>query len=252
MKLSVMTFNLRLDTKDDGGNAWPHRKKAVIETILSHQPAVLGTQEGLHHMIEFMASSLKDYGKIGQGREVGGEGEYNAIFYKKDELQLIDHGQFWLSETSDIPGSVSWDSACPRICTWGKFRLLENPEKEIVVFNTHLDHVSQLAREKGIALIGTHIKYYNQQDIPTVLMGDFNCEPNNDVIEHVRSMGLTETLSVGRTFHDFAGGVEGYPIDYIFKSQEITPIKSMIDHQTVNQRYPSDHYPVISELKIDN
>src|SRR5690625_3238005 len=205
MKLSFMTFNLRMDTEEDGNNAWPHRKSAVIETILSHQPEVLGTQEGLHHMVEFMASSLKDYGKIGQGREGGKEGEYNTIFYKKDELRLIDHGQFWLSDTSDIPGSVSWDSACPRICTWGKFKFVEDLAKEIVVFNTHLDHVSQLAREKGIALICSHIKIYDQQDIPTVLMGDFNCEPNNDVIEHVRKMGLNETHEVGRTFHGFDG-----------------------------------------------
>jgi len=251
MKFSVMTFNLRLDTKDDGDNAWPHRKEAVIETILSHQPAVLGTQEGLHHMIEFMATALKDYGKIGQGREGGKKGEYNAIFYKKDVLHLIDHGQFWLSETSDIRGSVSWDSAYPRICTWGRFQLLADPTKEIVIFNTHLDHVSQLARERGIVSICSHIKLYEKQDIPAILMGDFNCGPDNDVIEHVRMMGLDVTHAVGKTFHDFDGGVEGYPIDYIVKSKAFTTIKSMIDHQTVNQRYPSDHYPVISELEID-
>lgn len=250
MELTAMTFNLRMDTSEDGDNAWLYRKDKVVQMIHAHQPTVIGTQEGLHHMVEYIEGSLTTYGKIGQGREGGQNGEYNALFYNKNQLSLIDHGQFWLSETSDIPNSSSWDSACPRICTWGKFTLVDDRTQTIVVFNTHLDHVSQLARGKGMALIGSKIKTYMSEGIPTILMGDFNIVPDNPVVRYVRNLGLKETQTVGGTFHGFDGRDEGEPIDYIFISESMTVIKSMIDQQTIEGRYPSDHYPVISQLAL--
>lgn len=248
--LTAMTFNLRMDTAADGDDAWPHRKEAVVQTIETHQPVVLGTQEGLHHMIEFLETSLTDYGRIGQGREGGEEGEYSAIFYRKDQLQLIEDGQFWLSETPDIPNSISWDSACPRVCTWGKFQTKDAAQTTVVVYNTHLDHVSQLAREKGMALIGSDMETYRTQETPIILMGDFNCEPDNPVIQALKQLDLSVAPNKGRTFHGFKGGTEGSPIDFIFVSQSITRIQSFIERQTVNNKYPSDHYPVIDKLEI--
>jgi len=247
--VTAMTFNLRMDTEEDGDNAWPYRKNAVIQMIQNHQPTVLGTQEGLHHMVEFLSSSLTDYAQIGEGREGGQNGEYSALFYKKDQLNLIDQGQFWLSETSDIPNSVSWKSACPRICTWGKFTFVDNPNEKIAVLNTHLDHISQLAREKGMDLIGSHIDAFIKQDIPVVLMGDFNCEPNNAAIQSIQELGLQVLpQESGRTFHGFHGGTEGEPIDYICASKEFTQSTTVINRQTFEQKYPSDHYPVVSQL----
>src|SRR5699024_2523840 len=120
-----MTFNLRMDTEEDGDKANPHNKNTTTQTTQNNQPTGLGTQEGLHHMVEFLTSSLTDYACCVGGGWGGQYGEYSALFYKKDRLNLIDQGQFWLSETSDIPNSVSWKSACPRICTWGKFTFVD-------------------------------------------------------------------------------------------------------------------------------
>jgi len=38
-------------------------------------------------------------------------------------LELLKEDTFWLSETPEVPGSVSWRSACRRIVTWGIFRI---------------------------------------------------------------------------------------------------------------------------------
>src|SRR5699024_10150910 len=136
LKLNVMTFNLRMDTPDDGGNAWPHRSEHVMDTIRAHQPDILGTQEGFHHMVREITASLPEYGMIGEGRGGAEEDEYNAIFYYEKTLQLIDDGQFWLSETPEVPGSVDWNSGCTRICTWGSFALKHDPSVRLLAYNT--------------------------------------------------------------------------------------------------------------------
>jgi hypothetical protein len=37
-------------------------------------------------------------------------GEFVPIFYRKDRLTLRSVEHFWLSETPDVPGSISWCS----------------------------------------------------------------------------------------------------------------------------------------------
>src|SRR4030043_245448 len=70
---------------------------------------------------------------------------------KKTRFLLLRQGLFWLSETPGIP-SRGWDAALNRICVYGLFESL-NTRHRFIVFNTHLDHIGVLAREKSIELI---------------------------------------------------------------------------------------------------
>lgn len=249
LKLTVMTFNLRMDTPDDGKNAWPYRKEHVLDVIHTYEPAILGTQEGFHHMVEHINVHLTEYGMIGEGRAGGEADEYNAIFYHKKTLKLIDSGQFWLSETPDVPGSVDWDSGCTRICTWGKFSLQNEPSIKVMAFNTHLDHASQLAREKGGHLLTSKIKPTLEQGTPIILTGDFNAEPDNKTIQQIEASGLQKMYTEGNTFHDFSGGEAGKQIDYIFTSG--SPGTGKVDRRHFNGKYPSDHYPVVGTVDLE-
>lgn len=250
MNLSVMTFNLRLNHAGDGKNAWPYRIEKVAKVIESNDSDIIGVQEALFPMLEDLQDVLSTYDMIGEGRGGGKIDEYSAIFYKKNVLDLIDQGQFWLSETPEIVNSISWNSACPRICTWGKFRTIIDPSKEFVVFNTHLDHVSQEARERGIDLILAHMGQFMDEQMPVVFMGDLNAQPDNQVIQILRDANLVEAQTKGRTFHDFQGGIDGEPIDYIFTSKDAKLAEVKVDRQMINSRYPSDHFPVIADLII--
>jgi len=250
LKLTVMTFNLRMDTPDDGENAWTYRKGHVVEMILAHQPDIIGTQEGLHHMIEYISEALPGYGMIGEGREGGKTGEYNAIFYRKERLKSLDNGQFWLSKTPEIPGSVDWNSGCPRICTWGEFVSQWDPATKVKVFNTHLDHASQEAREKGSKLLTSKIKPEFEQGVPVILTGDFNAAPNNKAIQQIGAAGLEKIQTDGNTFHGFDGGEEGNTIDYIFTTGSSGTGK--VVRRQVGGKYPSDHYPVVGTVDLGN
>lgn len=106
----------------DGVNAWPNRKEMVKGLIRFHDFDIFGTQEGFKHMLDGIAE-LDGYAYIGAGRDDGEDaGEHSAIFYKTSRFDLLDKGNFWFSETPDVPGK-GWDATCcNRICSWGKFR----------------------------------------------------------------------------------------------------------------------------------
>ncbi|HEU5138384.1 MAG TPA: endonuclease/exonuclease/phosphatase family protein [Bacillales bacterium] len=263
VKLSVMTFNLRVDIAEDGENAWPNRVEKVAEVVKSSDPCIIGTQEGLISMISDLQSDLPGYRVIGEGRAGGKEDEHCAIFYKEKEVECVNQGQFWLSETPEKANSVSWESACPRICTWGEFRSLSEPSRHFVVYNTHLDHVSQQAREQGIQLILEKIRGRSNKEAPVILMGDMNAGPDNKAIRMIRdshtvedvSLNFTDVYSIlqnppGATFHDFTGNKEGQPIDYIFVSSNATVLEAEVNRCEINGGYPSDHYPLTAQFMI--
>ena len=139
-ELNVATFNLRMDTEKDGVNAWPNRKEMVKGLIRFHDFDIFGTQEGFRHMLD--------------GEDAG---EHSAIFYKTSRFDLLDKGNFWFSETPDVPGK-GWDATCcNRICSWGKFRDKESG-KVFYFFNSHYDHQGKVARRESSKLLIARIK----------------------------------------------------------------------------------------------
>lgn len=134
--LIVATFNIRMDTPNDNLDSWKHRKDMVNGLIRFHDFDVFGIQEGFHHQImDILEPGGYDY--VGVGRDDGKDaGEHSAIIYKKERLLVLDEGNFWLSETPDVPGK-GWDATCcNRICSWAKFKDIETG-KEFFFFNVH-------------------------------------------------------------------------------------------------------------------
>ena len=249
----VMTFNIRFDNPADGENSWDRRKQFLVETIKESEPDFIGTQEGLYHQLEFIDSSLSRYSWFGVGRDDGRKaGEYTAVFYNTVRFDLIEQNTFWLSETPDKPG-LGWDAVCNRTVTWGLFfdRLLK---KEIYVFNTHFDHVGNIARLESARLILKMIPEITSGK-SFVLCGDFNVSPESNVYSELtkdeylfdsRRISTTSAQGPQATFNGFNfGQVEGNPIDFIFVSNQL----EVLDHKTIdkslNRRYPSDHFPVL-------
>ena len=266
MQMPVMTFNLRYDNQGDGANAWPNRIDAAAAVIRSNEPLVFGIQEGLHSMLLDLEKRLPEYSWFGEGRNggEGGEGgEYSAVFYRKDRIELLEHGQFWLSGTPDVPGSVGWDARITRICTWGLLQEVSSGSR-FLFFNTHLDHVGEAARLHGAALIVRFMKEHRAKwKVPALLTGDMNAVPDSPPIRFLRGERATDGVSsdlsdaylraegtIGRTFHGFKGSTEGEPIDYIFASPGFAVLSVKVDRTRPGGRYPSDHYPVIAEVRL--
>ncbi len=241
----------------------PRRVDKVVDTIRRHDPALIGTQEGLIGMLTDLGRRLPEYERIGIGRLGGTDGEHTAIFYKKSEFAAVDFGQFWLSEQPELPASVGWDADLPRVCTSARFRH-RGSGRELYFFNTHLDHIGRTARLEGSRLIGRRIDEAREETaLPLVLTGDFNCHPTHEPIRFLRGeleprmrtrlIDAYTALPDGRaglTAYSFRGGEAGEPIDYIFATEECVASQVQVDRNPVDGGYPSDHYPIVAALRI--
>lgn len=256
--LKVMTYNIRLDVAVDGENDWNHRKDFFTSQIRFYEPDIWGVQEATPNQMDDLNKVLPEYSHIGIGRDGVGKGEASAIFYKKDRFNVTNGQTFWLSETPDKP-SKSWDSAFPRICTYGLFKDKQT-KKTFWVFNTHLDHVGEMARTKGLELILAKMKEVNKKDYPIIFMGDFNSEPESERIINLRkAMTDTRLASEQKPFGP-SGSFNGFKynepvtrlIDYIFvdKSGRFKINKYAILSDSINMRFPSDHFPVLVEMVV--
>jgi len=259
-----MTFNIRYGTADDGPDHWEKRKDLLFETIKQYGPDVIGMQEALRFQLDQIERAIGGYVEIGNGREGGTKGEYSAILYAKDRFRVESSGTFWLSST---PEKVSndWGNANIRICTWG--RLVETASQQaFYLFNTHLDHVSQPSREKGVRLIARRIHSRAHTD-PFVLTGDFNAGEDNPAIQYLKGTDTKEEVvpiplvdtfrvlhpdetNVG-TFHGFKGTITGPKIDFIFTPSNTRVVDAAILHTNRDGRYPSDHFPVTARLRFE-
>lgn len=256
--LRLMTYNIRYATEKDGKDQWELRKDNLCLLISEANPDIFGIQEGLSEQTDYIKGKLADYAYVGVGRDDGiSKGEYCAIFYKPARIELLHSETFWLSETPDVP-SLGWDAAYPRICTAAMFRL-KSENIKFWVFNTHFDHVGEVARQKSAELILSKIGKMNDSTHPVVLMGDFNLLENSNPIQHILSE-MNDTYSDNEdnskgpaaTFNGFdLSSVPDQRIDYIFSSRNgFKVLKTKIIDTKINQRYPSDHFPVYTELEF--
>jgi endonuclease/exonuclease/phosphatase family metal-dependent hydrolase len=254
--LKLMTYNIRLDVAIDGDNDWTHRKDYFCSQIQFYEPAIFGIQEAMPHQVLDIATRLPNFGHIGTGREGIGKGESSNIFYDKNRFIVKENHTFWLSQTPDTL-SKGWDAAYNRVCTFGLFKDKKS-KKTFWVFNTHLDHIGEEARTKGIALILSKIKEVNTQGYAVIFMGDLNSEPTTERILNLKKeMFDTREVSIEKPFGP-SGTFNGFKfnepvtllIDYIFisKTAKIVVKKCAILSDSKDLRYPSDHLPVFAEL----
>lgn len=219
---------------------------------------MLGIQEGLHQQVTFLDSALSRYSFVGVGRDDGKRaGEYAAIFYNTEKLQVIEEGTFWLSETPGEP-SFGWGANFRRISTWVKFKSLEK-DQQFWVFNAHFDHETPLARLNGAKLILDLIKEWNSENLPVIMMGDLNATPDAPPIQILNaemndSKLITEYTPIGPE-----GTYNGFDtlhpldrrIDYIFVDDQIKVKKYAAISETRESRTPSDHLPVYIEFRME-
>ena len=257
-KLTLMTYNIRLDVASDGENAWPIRKDYWASQVTFYEPDILGIQEALPHQVTDIATLLPNYNYVGIGRDGIGKGESSNIFYKKSRFKVQLENTFWLSET---PNRISkgWDAALNRVCTYALFK--DNQTKQTFwVFNTHLDHMGEMARTNSILLILSKIKELNTKNYPVFFMGDFNSEPFEERIINLKKEMLdSQEICQEKPFGP-SGTFNGFKhneavtkrIDYIFLSKDnpFTVSKYAILSDSKDLKYPSDHLPVYIELKI--
>jgi endonuclease/exonuclease/phosphatase family metal-dependent hydrolase len=253
-----MSFNIRFGTADDGPNAWPLRKGMLIAHLRNIAPDLLGTQEALAGQVDELQQALPRYRMLGVGRDDGKRaGEFTAIFYNSNRFDLIDSGHFWLSPQPDVSGSVGWDAALTRMASWVRLRDRLAKGKELLLLNTHWDHVGEQARVESAKLILARLVILAKRG-PVIVVGDLNCDQTSEplrillageprLFDTYRAI-YPQTSPDEATFHAFSGKQTGSRIDFVFHSADFQAIHAEIDRYSEGGRYPSDHFPLLAEL----
>lgn len=250
------TYNIRMNTPQDSINAWPNRAQLVRELVRFHEWDIFGTQEGFIGQLNDLAQ-MDEYAWTGVGRDDGRQkGEHSAIFYRRDRFELLDKGDFWLSETPDRP-SYGWDATIRRICSWGKFRD-RITRGEFYFFSVHFDHRAKVARPESSKLIVKKIEEITG-GATTILVGDMNSTPETEAyaildatLIDTRKAVETPYGPVGTSGGFFAGGrPTDNRIDYLFVTPDVKVLKHGVLTDFREGRFYSDHLPVMVKMVIE-
>ena len=268
--IRVGSYNIRLSPGDRGTpNAWDCRKADMVALVKKLDLDAFGMQEVCPDQAEYLREQLPEFAFVGDHREADRKsGEASPVFYRKSRFEAERGGTFWLSETPDVPASKSWKTACTRVCS---YLILKDKStgKRFCFANTHTDHISELAREKGMLLIIERMKDFGAGS-PIIFTGDHNCRYDDAPAKAVRQVlkdgrDVTETQVKGprNTFHGFGRFKDGpvdengrqykdYCIDYIYVSDgtRVLDFVTHDDRRPGTDLYPSDHYPVTATVVL--
>ena len=198
-------------------------------------------------MLEKMLPNYAFYGQY-NGKKDELEGLFIAV--KKERLDLVGFETIWLSPTPYVCGSrFEGASPYPRICVMTYLRE-KGTDKEFRVYNTHLDHRSEEARNKGLDMI---LKFIDEQngklDLPVVLVGDFNAQKGSSTIQMCKRY-IDATKNIEGSFHDFGRQPNYGKIDYMFVSPNLKTTQAARWEDCHNGIYLSDHYPISIEIEL--
>jgi endonuclease/exonuclease/phosphatase family metal-dependent hydrolase len=262
--LTVMSFNIRLGTANDGEDHWRERREMLFEVLRAENADLVGLQEAFRFQIEEILAAVPAYAVVGVGRDDGkAAGETSAILFKKDRLHVGASGTFWFSDTPDVPGTRTWGNRYNRISSWARF--IDRDGSAFWHYNLHLDHESQPSRERSTALLAERIAARQFPNEPLVVTGDFNAGEDNPALHRLTGVpgaaGAALPLLVDsfRVLHPDAkevgtftgfkfGATTGDKIDYVLVQPGTRVLSASIVRTSRGNRYPSDHFPVVARI----
>ena len=252
--IKIMTFNLRVNTPNDGINEFFLRSERVLKAIRDENPDLIGFQEDKDEMRAFLRRELPDYTILGCGSTNTLNHAGNSIAYKTDRFEVIDLETRWFSETPSVFGSTYGgdQSKYPRCYRHARLHVLDGGE--IIHFiNLHTDHLGQNARMLESRQLAEVIRSCGTEHV--FVTGDFNAEPNSEEIRLLTedaSLGLLDaTREIAGSFHNFGRLIPSVKVDYVFFDSKVSCIEShAVEDIPVNGVYISDHNPVVATFAL--
>ena len=286
-RVRAASYNIRCKTNESNAtNEWDDRKADLVNLVKNIAPDVVGFSEVRSAQYDYLKAQLPAYTFVGEYRDTVSTAEATPVAFRKDRFALLKSGTFWLSATPNVVGSKAWgngieDSGLPRICTWTLLR--DKTTGGVMCFaSTHLD-LKEGPRLAGMRLILSKLVVaYEAVGVPCIVVGDMNAlETEDSMLAAAAAMQdsllVSKTTPAGswRSFTDFSWkdseascadvlanytaaqrtantSTLGKRIDYIFSSfgTEVESFATRNDARPGKQYYPSDHYPVVADLKM--
>ena len=245
--MKLLTFNIRYPEPADGPNAWEHRREAVAATIRETGAAVVGLQEPVLDQLRYLDDALPEYRRFGVSRYGDDVEKFTAILYQPEQVNLLDHGAFWFSETPDVPASMSWLIHKPYAVNWGQF-LDPATGQTFHVYNTHFPYKPEQAEAR---LQSARLLVQRAVGERVFLLGDFN-SPAGGEVHDILTGTFADSWTGGPdgTFHRFTGTPSRHRLDWILCRGPIVIASCVAITAPVAGRYPSDHFPVLGSFVL--
>jgi endonuclease/exonuclease/phosphatase family metal-dependent hydrolase len=250
--LRIATFNVRnAKAVKDGRNHWFFRREAFAQVVEGMAPHVLGLQEAYALQLRWLLRRLPRYHHVGVGRSDGiARGEFVPILYDETRLALESHATRWLSDHPETPGSRDWGNHFPRILTLAWFRDLPTGRR-FGVANVHADERDEEIRRRS----GAAVEQWLADEVPWVVVGDWNTLASRPALRHLLSAGWADALGhlpadgpEALTNHDYTDRRDGTRIDHVLVGPAWSVREAVIVRDKPGGRYPSDHWPVLAVL----
>ncbi len=262
--LRVMTFNIHGNDPE-----WVKDRAAMALVIMQrYSPDVLGLQEVVAPNLAYFQDQLTGYG-IEPGLEYnqGKAAAHCSILWKESRFDLLEAGQFWFSRTPEVRSS-DWGVDYPLGAAWVRLQD-KTTSAQLLHLNTHFEYcpIARQSHEESSQLILQRLQQL-APGLPVVITGDFNCNPwsaayntllAGGFIDTYRAAGNGDSVDSG-TYHGFKGpqyfNLDGgdevfWRVDWILARQGTQPLQTSsctIVREAAPPLYPSDHYPVVSEI----
>lgn len=257
MEYTIISCNIRYDNPGDLKNSWKYRKNLLVKTLQNHQPDLIATQEGRFDQLYDFQKLLGDFEFADTHRSWIKQRMYPSFFFKKNKFELIKGQDLWLSNTPEIAGSISFNSAFPRLMTCMIVQIKES-ENKLLFVNTHLDHINQETRINQIQVLSNQLKNILTPETRLIIMGDFNDSPTGPVREIlIRNFPqITDSWNLFNkieesSHHAFNGEDQnGSRIDWILTDKSIQVINCFMDKSHESGKYPTDHFPIVCKIKL--
>lgn len=252
--LKVMSYNILYDMKKEGRPE--DCREQIVETILSESIDVLGAQEVTEEHHKYLTANLKGY----SCGIAAAETMSNYIYWKTDKFNLIKKGFYYMSDTPAVKSKYSGSNSYRTF----SYVILEVKEtgKKFLFVDVHVDYQAEdSVRAKQLAVITSLLPKINKDNLPIIILGDFNTTGNEvsipSFLKANPNIGMTSKLAEkkGNTGGTLVVSkfveIQKYVFDYIFVTSDT--IRTKYYSVLVNfkgNKAPSDHLPVVAEVVI--
>lgn len=267
MQVRIGTYNLWRSDIGKNEYAWAGRKHILARSIVDNAFDVFAAEEVDTAMFRELPDLVKKAGGNYEWHtfspydpEGKGSMKAQAIVFRADRFELVDFHHFWCSETPDVI-STGWDEQ--------KFKrgaccaTLKDKEtgRKIFVMASHFP-LGKEARLYFAPIVIERAKLYNQDGLPSFLVGDLNTRQERPESEILRSYWNDAFITVPtekRTGpvgsfnnHNVDADMEKAPrIDFVYyKGEGVCAERYVTNDAKYEAIYPSDHCPVYVDFII--
>lgn len=234
--IKVMTYNIHHCNPPSAGDKID--VAAIAKVINNEKPDFVALQE--------VDVNTERSGKgLNQAKELARLTGMNFFFSKAIDHQGGDYGVAVLSKFA-ILDSIKFILPIDPVIK-GETRTIAAVTVEIakgkkVIFaSTHLD----LKEQNRLTQAELIVKHFEKSDLPMILAGDFNALPDSKVIQYL-DKNFTRTCQ--KCAFTIPVEVPDQAIDFIMYKPKGT--FESISTRVIDEKYASDHLPVVAELKV--